>query len=290
MARPLKDGVDYWNEDCYFYSNNKIRLLRSEFGANGMYMLNYILCEIYKEGYYAVCDQDWCGLVSDGAVCGGSPNFVEELIKGCVRRSFFDKRVFDTFGVITSRGIQKRYIRMLNKRVEIRMIKEYFLLDLNDPNDVPTNEMKAKIVLKSISGTENPINGTNNQVNDSIKTQSKVKESKVKESKVKKSKVCYRIPAINGEFELTQDFYNELTHTYSDTDIDGSLKKMISFLNANPAKKRYVGNTKAYIELWIGTDAERGVHSKQYQGGYEATYDIDSFENLSSAALDEGGF
>ena len=113
---------------------------------------------------------------------------------------------------------------------------------------------------------------------------------KVKESKVKKSKVCYRIPAINGEFELTQDFYNELTHTYSDTDIDGSLKKMISFLNANPAKKRYVGNTKAYIELWIGTDAERGVHSKQYQGGYEATYDIDSFENLSSAALDEGGF
>lgn len=185
MARPLKDGVDYWNEDCYFYSNNKIRLLRSEFGANGMYMLNYILCEIYKEGYYAVCDKDWCGLVSDGAVCGGSPNFVEELIKGCVRRSFFDKRVFDTFGVITSRGIQKRYIRMLNKRVEIRMIKEYFLLDLNDPNDVPTNEMKAKIVLKSISGTENPINGTNNQVNDSIKTQSKVKESKVKESKEK---------------------------------------------------------------------------------------------------------
>ena len=26
------------------------------------------------------------------------------------------------------------------------MIKEYFLLDLNDPNDVPTNEMKAKIL------------------------------------------------------------------------------------------------------------------------------------------------
>ena len=58
-----------------------------------------------------------------------------------------------------------------------------------------------------------------------LKTQSKVKESKVKESKVKKSKVCYRIPAINGESELTQDFYNELTHTYSDTDIDGSLKR-----------------------------------------------------------------
>lgn len=101
--------------------------------------------------------------------------------------------------------------------------------------------------------------------------------------------MCYRIPAINGDFELTQDFYDELTKTYSETDIDESLKKMINFLKANPAKKRYVGNTKAYIELWIGTDAERGVHSKQ-QGGYEATYDIDSYESVSSAALDEGGF
>ena len=56
MARPLKDGVDYWNEDCYFYSNNKIRLLRSEFGANGMYFHSgkegacdmFSMCRVWK--------------------------------------------------------------------------------------------------------------------------------------------------------------------------------------------------------------------------------------------------
>lgn len=280
MARPPKDGVDYWNEDCYFYSDNKIRLLRSEFGANGMYMLNYILCEIYKEGYYTVCDEDWCGLVSDGAVCGGSPNFVKELINGCVRRSFFDKRVFDMFGVITSRGIQKRYIRMACKRVEIRMIKEYFLLDLNNQSDV-SKEIRGKIVLKSISDTENPINDINNSVNDVIKTQSKVKKSKVK-----KSKVCYRIPAINGVFEVTQEIYNELTHTYPDTDIDASLKKIINVLNSDPSKKRYVGNTKSYIDLWISTDAERGIHSRR-QSSNGVAYDIDEYERISASRFDE---
>lgn len=144
MARPLKYGVDYWNKDVSFYFDKKIRLIRSEFGAVGMYALDYIICDIYKnDGYYAVFDKDWCDLVSDGAVCGGSSNFIEELIKGCVRRSFFDKRVFDMFGVITSKGIQKRYIRMVSKRKEIYLIQEYFLLDPDNNDEVP-KEIRKK--------------------------------------------------------------------------------------------------------------------------------------------------
>lgn len=187
MARPLKDGVDYWNKDVSFYSDKKIRLLRSEFGAAGMYALDYILCEIYRnDGYYALFDKDWCDLVSDGAVCGGSSNFIEELVKGCVRRSFFDKRVFDMFGVITSKGIQKRYIRMASRRIEIRMTKEYFLLDWDNPNEVP-DEIRGKILLKSLSGDENGVSHVGNSVNDVRNTQSKVKQSKVKQSKAKQS-------------------------------------------------------------------------------------------------------
>ena len=188
MARPPKVGVDYWNKDVSFYSDKKIRLLRSEFGAAGMYALDYILCEIYRnDGYYALFDKDWCDIVSDGAVCGGSSNFIEELVKGCVRRSFFDKRVFDMFGVITSKGIQKRYIRMASKRSEICMKKEYFLLDWDDPNEVP-EEIRRKILLKSLSGDENRVSDVRNSVNDVRNTQSKVKQSKVKQSKAKQSK------------------------------------------------------------------------------------------------------
>ena len=53
MARPLKDGVDYFPKDTGFYEDDKIRLLRVEFGAKGMYLLDYLLCDLYgKNGYY----------------------------------------------------------------------------------------------------------------------------------------------------------------------------------------------------------------------------------------------
>lgn len=32
MARPLKDGVDYFPKDTDFYADDKVRLLRAEFG------------------------------------------------------------------------------------------------------------------------------------------------------------------------------------------------------------------------------------------------------------------
>lgn len=196
MARPLKDGVDYWNKDCDFYSDGKIRLIRSEFSGNGMYMLDYILCEIYKNGYYIKFDKDWCSMVSDGAVCGGSPNFVEELVKGCVRRSVFDKGVFDAFGILTSKGIQKRYIRMVCGRDHIRLIKEYCLLDLDDPFEVP-EKIRAKIVLKSISNTKNSVFDTRNSVNHTNKTQSKVKESKVKRKERESGCAAFSTPTID---------------------------------------------------------------------------------------------
>ena len=100
MARPLKDGVDYFPKDTDFYADDKVRLLRAEFGSKGMYLLDYILCDLYgKNGYFIKWDKNKCYLVSDGAGCGCSPEFVAEFISGCIRCSFFDERVFDMFGV-----------------------------------------------------------------------------------------------------------------------------------------------------------------------------------------------
>lgn len=107
MARPIKDGVDYFPKDTDFYSDDKVRLLRAEFGAKGMYMIDYLLCEIYrKNGYFLKWDKKQLFLVSDGAGCGCTPEYISEFISGCIRCSFFDQRVFNMFGVITSAGIQ----------------------------------------------------------------------------------------------------------------------------------------------------------------------------------------
>lgn len=69
----------------------------------------------------------------------------------------FKIRLFDAFGILTSAGIQRRYVRMFGSREELRMIREYWLLDEDDKKDVPPNVL-PKIVWKSVSGTENPQN------------------------------------------------------------------------------------------------------------------------------------
>ena len=84
--------------------------------------------------------------------------------------SFFDERVYNVFGVLTSSGIQRRYIRMFNSRPDIPMIKEYWLLDVNDKKDVPKGALD-KLTFKSIKSTENPDKSTENP-------QNKIEESK----------------------------------------------------------------------------------------------------------------
>ena len=158
----MSDGVGYFPKDTGFYHDDKIRLLRAEFGAKGMYLLDYMLCELYeKDGYFMKWDAIKCGLVSDGAGCGCTPSFAQELVIGCIRYEVFDKSVFDVYGVLTSAGIQRRYVRMLKGRSYIRLIKEYFLLNVEDKKDIPEGVLE-KCAFFSINGEENPEKSTEN--------------------------------------------------------------------------------------------------------------------------------
>ena len=178
MARPIKDGVDYFPMDTGFFSDDKVRLLRAEFGAKGMYILNYILCDIYyQNGYFMKWDKNRCFLVSDGAGCGCNPEFLQEFITGCLRCSFFDERVFNVFRILTSAGIQRRYLRMLKNRDEIVIIKEYWLLDSSSKKDVPGGVLN-KLTFKNLKSSDNPDKSSGNPDKSSGNQQSKVNESK----------------------------------------------------------------------------------------------------------------
>lgn len=188
MARPLKDGIDYFPFDVDFLQDKKIRLIKGEYGSKGVLVVIQLLCSIYKEnGYFSTCDSDDCILVADAVGCGCDANTIEEVVQGCLRRSIFDRGVFEAFGVLTSRGIQRRYLRALSTRDNIDMIQEYWLLDIDDKKDVPASISK-KIAFKNVSLQINPDKTQKNPVNLQINPQSKVKKSRVKESKVEERK------------------------------------------------------------------------------------------------------
>lgn len=279
MARPKKTGLDYFPFDVQFFSNKKIKILKARYGTDGVVLFLFLLCEIYKNGYYLIWDDDYKYVVADELNL--SDGLIEQVLNFLIERSLLNRILLGSDTFLTSPGIQSRFQEAVKSRAvksPVSVISELWLL----------SKEKTQSFIKFTQNSDIPQNNpsfSKNNPNNSEKNATK--KSKVNESKVNKIKVCYRVPAINGDFELTQDFYDELTKTYSETDIDESLKKMINFLKANPAKKRYVGNTKAYIELWIGTDSRRGINPRR-QSESEATYDIDLYESMSLDRLDEG--
>lgn len=161
MARPTKEGIDYFPMDVDFFEDDKLQLIEAEFGEKGLMVTIKLMCKIYKEnGYYYQWGEDQCLLFSKNAGAGFVPSLVNEVVKGLVRRSFFDKGVFDKFKILTSKGFQKRYFEATKKRKDVSVFQDYLVID-----------------------NINSINSNINSINVTINTQSKVKESKVKEKK-----------------------------------------------------------------------------------------------------------
>ena len=182
MARPTKTGLDYYPMDVGFLRDKKVRLLRSEFGASSVLFVLYVLGKVYEgDGYFLRWDKDELLLAADEL--REQPTYISEVLQGCLTRSLFDERVFQTFGVLTSAGIQRRYLRGCEKRDVITVFSEYWLLNACSKSDVPVG-IRAKLALVSVTGGNNDVNSPGNSENSPGNPQSKVKESKVKESRV----------------------------------------------------------------------------------------------------------
>ena len=128
MARPRKQGIDYFPFDVDFFDDDKVALIDAEFGTKGVLVAIRLLCKIYKNGYYYQWGDDECLLLSKQMGAGFVPKLVGEIVTGLVRRSFFDKGVWDSFRVLTSVGIQRRFIEATRGRSTQEGELRYWLL------------------------------------------------------------------------------------------------------------------------------------------------------------------
>ena len=150
MARPKKKGLDYFPLDVDFFDDPKIAAISGEFGAKGELVALRLLCAIYRNGYFAEwSDMLKMKLVRD--VRGVSEGLLEEIVKRLVRWEFFDKGLFDSLSILTSRGIQKRYFSVARRRVSVAEIR--YLLVSVDINDSKTEFLHTETGLMS---TETP--------------------------------------------------------------------------------------------------------------------------------------
>ena len=163
MARPNKIGLDYFPFDVGYFEDDKIQLIEAEFGVKGGYIAVRLLCKIYREGYFYQWGGDECLLFTKNAGAEFVPNTVDEVVKGLVRRCFFDKGCFDRFGILTSKGIQKRYFEATQRYKLVDVFEEYLLIDVSNFKNVNIISINVDI----------------NSINADINKQKKGKEKKV---------------------------------------------------------------------------------------------------------------
>ena len=138
MARPTKKGVDQLLLDVGIFGDSKIRILLSRYHADGLGVYMYILCDVYKEGYYKAVEvwEDYIYVIADEIKA--SPDKVEQIITFMRNRGLLTvfkgedvkKTGYDFDAVITSHGIQKRYATIMKsyRRKSIEEIKRGFWL------------------------------------------------------------------------------------------------------------------------------------------------------------------
>ena len=169
MARPTAKGVEYFPLNVNFINDLKVRKLLLSCGAESIAVLIYLLSTIYKdEGYFVEIHEDEIDLIAlDVNV---TPEFVLEVIKKACEVRFFDVNLYNNFNILTSKGIQERYLKITERRKNSVVITQFNLINVYNNSIIVNN---------------NSINVNNNSINVYDNEQSKVKESKGKKSKVK---------------------------------------------------------------------------------------------------------
>ena len=128
MPRQQKPGLSYFPLDVDFFTDNKIRILRARFGNNGIAVYIYLLCEIYKKGYYMEWNDDFKFILA--ADLNLSDGFIEQVLTFLLERSLLDSTLFKSDTILTSPGIQKRYQLAVKERAKKTpvVIKGFWLL------------------------------------------------------------------------------------------------------------------------------------------------------------------
>ena len=173
LARPKKNGLSYFPLDVDFFEDPKIKILRARYGRDGIVFYIYLLCEIYKQGYYIQVDDDFEYIISDDLKM--DQNKAKQVLNFLLSRSLFDNTLFQSDKVLTSAGIQRRFQLAVKERARKNPIEvgRFWLLKKGE-----TEPFIKCTLFEGSSGKSESFSGKNegNSAEESLK-KSKVNKS-----------------------------------------------------------------------------------------------------------------
>ena len=129
-GRPPKKGIDYAGWSVSIFDNDtKIDKLLDAHGWCGFGIYFYLCQRAYGgEGYFYQWGYDDCASTTRKMGGGFGSGTVREAVGYCLQIGLFDQGLFDRWGILTSRGIQRRYWEVVKARDVRTVISDYWLL------------------------------------------------------------------------------------------------------------------------------------------------------------------
>ncbi len=274
MAGRPKQGIDYagWSVDI-FDGDKKIDKLLDAKAWKGFGIYFFLCQRAYKtNGYYYEWGYDDCATTARKMGGGINSGTVKETVDYCLQVDLFDKRLFDEWGVLTSRGIQRRFWAVLSERRSKTVYQEYWLLK--------SEECKG-LVKVSLKSDVQPTNSNVQSANDDM-------------SPIKKSKVnnIYNIKQFSPELEQPfQTYLLVRKHNFGELipEQENALREELQKIADNDAERLAIVK-KATVSGWKSfykTTAKKAdtprkkpkPQVKNLNNFKRRDYDMDSLEN-----------
>lgn len=253
MARTAKTGLDYFPLDVDM--DEKIELVEARHGIVGFGIIIKLYQAIYKNGYYVSVDEERLLLFSKRI--NVDINRVIDVIEDAARWGIFSAEIHKKHKILTSCGIQKRYISATTRRNEIEFYEHLLLV-----RDVRTRcKPGINVNIKAINGDIIHDYGKHdvniNPINTDTGTQSKVKESKEK----KRTNARARTRAATKknatppptDFKITDNMRKYAASKNFRGDLDAMTER---FLNWHSAKGNKFADWSAAWRNWLLKDIE----------------------------------
>lgn len=189
MARPTKDGLDYFPHDVDAANDEKIESLMYIHGTAGYAFYFIHLERIYRSSTLELDISESETMQILAKKCGINFEEYEKILQTCLRRNCFDAEAYQSRGVLTSNGIKKRANVVISKREKMRLKYNSEVKKISDAETrekTPQSKEKKSKEKKSIESNiciavvNDVIDHLNSKCNKSFKASTKKNQQLIK--------------------------------------------------------------------------------------------------------------
>lgn len=134
-GRPFGESLKYFQLDVDVSEDIKMAKMEAKYGSAGFVFIIKLWIAIYSEGYYWYADEDAIAYFCANRLKGSIEDY-ETMLDSAMNYKLFDRKLYEKYNILTSAGVQRRYLWMTKHKrwSRVLMVDDYLIKSVNiDP-------------------------------------------------------------------------------------------------------------------------------------------------------------